>query len=176
MQQMSLYTAAVPMAIRSLQNLKAILGKARLFVEEKKIEEGVLLQSRLAIDQFPFVRQVQIVCDNAKGTVARLAGVEVPKMEDTEVTVAELEARVDATIAFVRSITEAQFEGSEERRVPIYFMPGKYMLGFDYVTELALPNFYFHLTTAYSILRHVGMNLGKTDFIGNIDFKSEEAK
>ncbi len=173
---MSLYTVAVPMTVRSLKNLKAILGKVKSFAEEKKIEEGVLLQSRLAIDQFPFVRQVQIVCDNAKGTAARLAGVEVPKTEDTEATIAELEARIDATIEFVSSLTEEQFEGSEERRVSIYFMPGKYMLGFDYVTELALPNFYFHLTTAYSILRHVGMDLGKTDFIGNIDFKDEETK
>lgn len=173
---MSLYTTAVPMTVRSLRNLKAILGKVKSFAEEKKIEEGVLLQSRLAIDQFPFVRQVQIVCDNAKGTAGRLTGVEAPKMEDTEMTIAELEARIDATIKFVSSLTESQFEGSEDRRVSIYFMPGKYMLGFDYVTELALPNFYFHLTTAYSILRHVGMNLGKTDFIGNIDFKDEETK
>ncbi len=172
---MSLYTAVVPMAVRSLKNLSAILGKAKSFAEAKKIEESVLLQSRLAIDQFPFARQVQIVCDNAKGTAARLAGVEVPKTEDTEATIAELEARIDATIEFVSSFTEVQFEGSEDRRVAIYFMPGKYMLGFDYVTELALPNFYFHLTTAYSILRHVGMDLGKTDFVGNIDFKDENA-
>lgn len=165
---------AVPMTVRSLQNLKAILGRARAFSEEKKIEESVLLQSRLAIDQFPFVRQVQIVCDNAKGTAARLAGVEVPKVEDAETTIAELEARIDATIVFVSTFTEAQFEESEERKVSIYFMPGKYMLGFDYMTELALPNFYFHLTTAYSILRHCGLDLGKTDFIGNLDFKSEK--
>lgn len=165
---------AVPMTVRSLQNLKAILGRARAFSEEKKIEESVLLQSRLAIDQFPFVRQVQIVCDNAKGTAARLAGVEAPKVEDAETTIAELEARIDATIVFVSTFTEAQFEESEERKVSIYFMPGKYMLGFDYMMELALPNFYFHLTTAYSILRHCGLDLGKTDFIGNLDFKSEK--
>lgn len=173
---MSLYTTSVPMAVRSLRNLKAILGRARAFAEEKKIEESVLLQSRLAIDQFPFVRQVQIVCDNAKGTAARLAGVEVPKTEDKETTIAELEARVDATIEFVSAFTEAQFEGSEERKVSIYFMPGKHLLGFDYATELAVPNFYFHLTTAYSILRHLGMNIGKNDYIGAIEFQSDDAK
>ncbi len=171
---MSLYTTAVPMSVKSLRNLKAILGRAKVFAETKKVEESVVLNTRLAIDQFPFVRQVQIVCDNAKGTAARLAGVEAPKMEDTETTFAQLEERIETTIAFVSSLTEAQFAGSEERKVPIYFMPGKYLPGFEYVTEFALPNFYFHLTTAYSILRHLGLDLGKTDFIGNVDFRSEE--
>ncbi|MEI8096908.1 MAG: DUF1993 domain-containing protein [Candidatus Moraniibacteriota bacterium] len=173
MQKMSLYTVAVPMTIKSLQNLKAILGKAKIFAETKKIDEEVLLQARLALDQFPFVKQVRIICDNAKGTAGRLANVEVPKMEDDEKTLAELETRIEKTIAFVSSLTEAQFEGSEERKVPIYFLPGKYLLGFEYVTEMAMPNFYFHLTTAYSILRHYGLELGKGDFLGNIDFKSE---
>lgn len=173
MQKMSLYTTAVPMAIKSLENLKAILGKAKTFVAEKKIAEGVLLEARLALDQYPFVRQVQIACDNAKGTAARLAGVEPPKMEDNEKSLTELVTRIEKTIAFVQTLTESQFEGSEERKVPIYFYPGKYMLGFEYVTDLALPNFYFHLTTAYSILRHYGLDLGKQDFTGNVDFKDE---
>lgn len=170
---MSLYTLAVPMTIKSLQNLKAMLGKAKAFADEKKIEETVLLEARLTLDQYPFVKQVQIACDNAKGTAARLAGVESPKMEDNEKTLLELEGRIDKTITFVRSLTEAQFADSEERKVPIYFIPGKYLLGFEYVTEMALPNFYFHLTTAYSILRHHGLALGKADFIGSVDFKSE---
>ena len=92
-------------------------------------------------------------------------------MEDNEKTLAELIARVDNTIVFVSTLTESQFEGSEERQVPIYFMPGKYMLGLDYVTKMALPNLYFHLTTAYSILRTNGMNLGKEDYIGALEFK-----
>jgi hypothetical protein len=171
MQKTSLYTLAVPMTVTSLQNLKALLGKAKAFAVAKKVEEETLLQARLAIDQFPLVKQVQIACDNAKGTAARLANVEPPKMEDNEKTIAELESRIDKTIAFVQSLTEAQFEGCEERQVPIYFMPGKYMLGFEYTTEMALPNFYFHYTTAYSILRHVGLEIGKADFIGNVEFK-----
>jgi len=173
MQKMSLYTVAVPMTIKSLQNLKAILAKAKVFAEAKKIEESVLLEARLALDQFPFVKQVQIVCNNANGTAGRLTGVEAPKMENDEKTLAELEARIEKTIAFVSSLTEAQFEGSEEQKVPIYFLPGKYLPGYEYVTEMALPNFYFHLTTAYSILRHYGLELGKADYLGNIDFKSE---
>lgn len=162
---------AVPMAIKSLQNLKALMGKAKAFAEEKKVEEGVLLGARLAIDQFPLIKQVQITCDYAKGTAGRLAGVEVPKMEDNEKTFTELEARIDKTIAFVQTLTEAQFVGAEERQIPIYFLPGKYMLGFEYITEMALPNLYFHLTTAYSILRHNGMNIGKADYIGDVQFK-----
>lgn len=173
MQKMSLYTVAVPMTIKSLQNLKAILNKAKIFADAKKIEEIVLLEARLALDQYPLVKQVQIACDNAKGTAGRLANVEVPKMEDNEKTLAELEIRIEKTVAFMSSLTEAQFAKSEEQKVPIYFMPGKYLLGFEYVTEMALPNFYFHLTTAYSILRHYGLEIGKADFIGNVDFKSE---
>lgn len=173
MQKMSLYTVAVPMTVKSLQNLKAILGKAKVFVDMKKIEEKILLEAHLALDQYPLVKQVQIACDNAKGTAGRLANVEPPKMEDNEKTLAELEVRIEKTIAFVGSLTEAQFEGSEEQKVPIYFLPGKYLSGFEYVTEMALPNFYFHLTTAYSILRHYGLEIGKTDFIGDVDFKSE---
>ncbi len=173
MQKMSLYTVAVPMTVKSLQNLKAILGKAKVFVDMKKIEEKILLEARLALDQYPLVKQVQIACDNAKGTAGRLANVEPPKMEDNEKTLAELEVRIEKTITFVSSLTEVQFEGSEEQKVPIYFLPGKYLSGFEYVTEMALPNFYFHLTTAYSILRHYGLEIGKTDFIGDVDFKSE---
>lgn len=173
MSKTSLYTLAVPMAIKSLQNLKAILEKAKTFAAEKKIEENVLLEARLALDQYPLVRQVQIACDNAKGTAARLAGVEPPKMEDNEKSIAELETRIEKTLAFIHTLSETQFEGSEERKVPIYFMPGKYMLGFEYATEMAIPNFYFHYTTAYSILRHYGVELGKQDFTGSVDFKDE---
>lgn len=173
MQKMSLYTVVVPMTIKSLENLKAILGKAKVFVDMKKIEEKILLEARLALDQYPLVKQVQIACDNAKGTAGRLANVEPPKMEDNEITISELETRIEKTITFVSSLTEAQFEGSEEQKVPIYFLPGKYLSGFEYVTEMALPNFYFHLTTAYSILRHYGLEIGKADFIGDVDFKSE---
>ena len=166
-----MYNATVPVFIKSLTALRAILEKAENFVAEKKIEESVILQARLALDQFPFIQQVQIACDNAKGTAGRLADVEIPKMEDSEKTLGELKERIDKTVSYLQAFTFEQFEGSEDRKVPIYFMPGKYMLGLEYVTDLAIPNFYFHLTTAYDILRHNGMNLGKGDYVGSLSFK-----
>ena len=166
-----MYNATVPVFVRSLTALRAILEKAESFVADKKIDESVVLQARLALDQFPFVQQVQIACDNAKGTAGRLAEVEIPKMEDNEKTLAELKERIDKTLAFLQSLSFEQFEGSEDRKIPIYFMPEKYLLGLEYVTDLAIPNFYFHLTTAYDILRHNGMDLGKGDYIGNLVFK-----
>lgn len=169
-----MYNVTVPEFKRSLLALKAILVKAEAFVAEKKIEESVLLQARLAPDQFSFVKQVQITCDNAKGTAGRLAQVELPKMEDNEVTLKGLEARIDKTIAFLDTLTPEQFVGSEERDIAIYFMPGKCLNGLEYMNTLGLANFYFHMTTAYSILRHNGMNIGKTDFMGQVEFHEEK--
>lgn len=174
MEKISMYNATVPELIRSLEAMKGILAKAERYVSEKKIEDSNILQSRLALDQFPFVKQVQIISDYAKGTAARLAGVENPKMEDTEKTLSELTERLDKTIAFLKTLTPESFEGSEEREVPIYFMPGKFMYGLEYLNTLAIPNFYFHLTTAYSILRHYGMDLGKADFIGAINLRDQK--
>lgn len=169
-----MYNVTVPEFKRSLLALRAILVKAEGFAAEKQIEDVVLLQARLAPDQFSFVKQVQIACDNAKGTAGRLAGVELPKMEDNEATLKELEERIDKTIAFLDTLKEEQFEGSEEREIPIYFFPGKALSGLEYVGSLGLANFYFHLTTAYSILRHNGMNIGKTDYMGQINFHDEK--
>lgn len=169
-----MYTVTVPEFKRSLLALRAILVKAEAFVAEKKIEDKVLLGAYLAPDQFPLVKQVQIACDNAKGTAGRLAGVELPKMEDNESTLKELEARIDKTIAFLDTLKEEQFEGSEERDIAIYFMPGKCLSGVEYLNTLGLANFYFHLTTAYSILRHNGLNIGKTDFMGAVEFHDEK--
>ncbi len=172
--QLSMYTITVPEFKRSLLALRAILVKAEAFVEEKKITDSVLLGAYLAPDQFSLVKQVQIACDNAKGTAGRLASVELPKMEDNEVTLKELEARIDKTIAFLDTLKPEQFEGSEERDIAIYFMPGKCLTGLEYVNTLGLANFYFHLTTAYSILRHNGMNIGKADFMGAVEFHDEK--
>lgn len=169
-----MYNVTVPEFKRSLLALQAILVKAEAFVAEKKIAEGVLLGAFLAPDQFPLVRQVQIVCDNAKGTAGRLAGVEIPKMEDNETTLSELKARIDKTIAFLDTLTEEQFEGSEDREIPIYYFPGKALTGFEYMNSQGLANFYFHLTTAYSILRHNGMNIGKADYMGALPFHDEK--
>lgn len=169
-----MYNATIPEFIRSLEAMKGILAKAQKYAEEKKIEETVILESHLALDQFPFKKQVQMISDYAKGTSARLTGIENPKMEDTEKTLSELVERMDKTVAFLKTFTREQFEGSEEREIPIYFFPGKFMYGLEYLHTLALPNFYFHLTTAYSILRHYGMDLGKADYIGAINFRDEK--
>lgn len=174
MAQISMYNTTVPEFKRSLLALRAILVKAEAFVVEKKIEDSVLLQARLAPDQFPLVKQVQIACDNAKGTAGRLAQAEFPKMEDNEMTLKELEARIDKTLAYLDTLTPEQFVGSEERDIAIYFMPGKCLTGLEYVNTLGLANFYFHVTTAYSILRHNGMNIGKADFMGQVEFHDEK--
>ncbi|MBP9698338.1 MAG: DUF1993 domain-containing protein [Candidatus Moranbacteria bacterium] len=174
MAKISMYNATVPEFKRSLLALQAILVKAEAFVAEKKIADSVLLGAYLALDQFPFVKQVQVVCDTAKGTAGRLAGVELPKMEDNEVTLKELEARIDKTIAFLDSLKPEQFEGAEDREIPIYYFPGKALSGLEYVNAQGLPNFYFHLTTAYSILRHNGMNIGKADYMGQVAFHDEK--
>jgi hypothetical protein len=151
-----------------------MLVKAEAFVAEKKIEEAVLLEARLALDQFSLVKQVQIACDNAKGTAGRLAQVELPKMEDNETTLKALAERIDKTVVFLDTLKPEQFEGSEDRDIPVYFMPGKVLSGREYVNTLGLANFYFHLTTAYSILRHNGMNIGKADFMGQVEFHDEK--
>ncbi len=169
-----MYAVTVPEFKRSLLALRAILEKAEGLVVEKKIEDSVLLQARLAPDQFPLVKQVQVACDNAKGTAGRLAGVELPKMEDNETTLKALKERIDKTIMFLDTLTMEQFEGSEEREIPIYFFPGKALSGLEYVNTLGLANFYFHVTTAYSILRHNGLNIGKTDFMGAVAFHDEK--
>lgn len=174
MSQISMYHVTVPEFKRSLLALQAILVKAEAFVAEKKITDSVLLGAYLASDQFPLVKQVQIACDNAKGTAGRLAGVEIPKMEDNEASLKELEARIDKTIAFLDTLKPEQFEGSDERDIPVYFMPGKVLTGLEYLNTLGLANFYFHLTTAYSILRHNGMNIGKADFMGQVEFHDEK--
>ncbi len=173
MAMISMYNVTVPEFKRSLVALRAILVKAETFAAEKKIEERVLLDARLAPDQFPLVKQVQVACDNAKGTAGRLAQVELPKMEDSETTLKALEARIDKTIAFLDTLKPEQFEGSEEREIPIYFFPGKVLTGLEYLNTLGLANFYFHVTTAYSILRHNGMNIGKEDFMGQVEFHDE---
>jgi len=174
MATISMYNVTVPEFKRSLLTLKGILVKAGAFLAEKKIEDSVLLNARLALDQFSFVKQVQITCDNAKGTAGRLAGVELPKMEDNEETLKALEERIDKTIAFLDTLQPEQFEGSEEREIPIYFMPGKMLYGLEYLNTMGLANFYFHLTTAYSILRHNGMNIGKADYMGQVEFHDEK--
>jgi hypothetical protein len=164
---LSMYSQTVPVFVRMLGNLSAILDKAATHCADHKIEPSVLLGSRLFPDMFPLTRQVQLACDFAKGPAARLGGLEVPKYEDTETTIDELKARIAKTLAFVQSVGQDKFAGADTRTitVPMRGEP-KSFDGLTYLNNAALPNFYFHLTTAYDILRHNGVPLGKADFIG----------
>ncbi|MEK6245269.1 MAG: DUF1993 family protein [Pseudomonadota bacterium] len=164
----SMYQASAPRFANTLKNLSAILDKAKVHAEAKKIDEQVLTSSRLYPDMFALARQVQIACDSAKGAVARLAGVEIPKHEDVEKTFDELKERIAKTLAFIASVKPAQIDGTEEREV-VLKLQGKDVpfKGLQYLLGFAWPNFYFHATTVYNILRHNGVEIGKRDFIGN---------
>ena len=164
----SMYQASAPRFVNILNNLAGILDKAQAHAEAKKIDPLVLTASRLYPDMFALGRQVQIACDTAKGAVARLAGVEVPKHEDTEHSFAELKARIAKTTAFIETLKPAQVDGSEDRDIALKLGPREVQWkGMQYLLGFALPNFYFHVATAYGILRHNGVELAKRDFIGN---------
>ena len=162
----SMYRASAPIFLQHLPALSACLDKGAAYAAAKKIEPSVLLQSRLSLDMFPLVRQVQIASDFAKGPVARLAGVEPPKYEDTETSIDELKTRIAKTVGFIKAFKPSQIDGSEERDITITLggQPRSFK-GEDYLIGFALPNFFFHVTTAYAILRHCGVELGKGDFM-----------
>ncbi|HWB34174.1 MAG TPA: DUF1993 domain-containing protein [Candidatus Paceibacterota bacterium] len=160
----TLYDFTVPVFIKSLGGLKTVLAKAK----DHGLDEAALLADRLAPDMFPFVKQVQIACDNAKGAAARLAGIDVPKFEDTEATVDELLGRIDKTLAFVESVEKSAFDGAAERTISLPFWNGKHMKGYDYARYYALPNFFFHVTTAYGLVRKNSVTIGKADYINGL--------
>lgn len=166
----SLYEISVPVFDHNLNNLAGLLNKAVEYCREKNLEDAVLLNYRFFPDMYPMVRQVQVACDQAKNSTSRLAGIDPQAIEDTEQTFAELLGRIDKTRAVLKSITFEQLAGSESR--PMDFRMGKYQLKFPsgivYLQEFALPNFYFHLTTCYNMLRHNGLSIGKMNFLGNI--------
>jgi hypothetical protein len=162
-----MHQASAPRFANILRNLSAIIDKAQAHCEAKKIEPAALTQARLFPDMFAFTRQVQIACDSAKGAVARLAGVEIPKHEDTEQTFAELKARIAKTIDFVESVSAAKIDGSDDKEIVLQMRSGERRFkGMQYLLGHAYPNFYFHVTSAYNILRHNGVEVGKQDFIG----------
>jgi uncharacterized protein len=164
---LSMYQASVPVFVRALENLSAILHKGAAYAQARKIEPAVLINARLYPDMLPLSRQIQIATDNAKGPASRLAEVERPVYEDNETTFEDLQARIAKTIAFLQSIKPAQIDGSEDRTITMKVGPDeKSFKGQPYLLGFALPNFFFHVTTAYSILRHSGVEIGKTDFIG----------
>lgn len=163
----SMYSASIPAFLRALDNLAAVLDIGAASAAERKIDPAVLLQSRLYPDMFPLSRQVQIACDMVKGGAARLAGIEPPPKADTEATFAELKARIEWTIEFLRSVKPEQIDGSEDRPIVLKTPFGELnFTGQQYLSGFVLPNLYFHSATAYNILRHSGVVLGKRDFLG----------
>ena len=169
MSTITMYEASIPVLIRMLKNLSSILDKAASHAEAKKIDATIFVNARLAPDMYPLSRQIQIATDMAKGCAARLAGIEVPRYEDTEATFTELQARIAKTIAFIESVTAEQVNGSEEKMITIPTHSKELnFLGQTYLLNFVMPNFYFHMTTAYAILRHNGVDIGKMDFVGNV--------
>jgi hypothetical protein len=165
----SMYDISIPVLTRGLTNLSAILDKAAAHAAAKKFDSAVLASSRLFPDMHPLVRQVQIACDTAKGAAARLAEIEIPKHEDTEVTFAELKARIAKTLDFLKTISAAQVKDAEGRTIEIKFPNGAWKFtGLDYLTGFVLPNFYFHSSMVYALLRKAGVEVGKGDFLGAI--------
>ena len=166
---LSMYQASTPVFIRQLKALADVLGKGQAFATERGLNPAELLEARLAPDMFPLPRQIQIATDGAKGAVARLAGAEVPSFADTETSFAELQERIAKTIAFIESIPADRVDGSEDRQIDL--KAGGRELSFrgqPYLLSFVLPNFFFHVTTAYAILRHQGVKLEKRDFLGEI--------
>jgi hypothetical protein len=165
--QINVHTVASVSAIRAMKSLDAILDKAVASAEARGFDPSVLLGCRLAPDMFPLSRQVQIACDFAKGPMARLAGIENPKFEDVETTFPELKARIARTLEFIRNVPEANFAGAEDRDITIQAGPQTLEFkGLPYLVGFALPNLNFHMSMAYAILRHNGVDVGKRDYIG----------
>jgi uncharacterized protein len=164
---LSMSSATLPVCTRMLTNLDHILAKAEQFVEAKKIDPTALTTYRLAPDMLPFTRQVLIACDAVKNGVARMGGLEAPKFEDNEATLPQLKERIQKTLAFIATVPAAALDGTEEKEITFPAGPGKTrtLKGQDYLTGWMLPNMYFHITTAYAILRHNGVDVGKIDYL-----------
>ena len=165
----SMYDFSIPVLTRGLTNLSAVLDKAAAHAAAKKFDPAALAQSRLYPDMYPLVRQVQIACDTAKGAAARLAGIEVPKHEDNEATLAELKARIAKTVDFLKSVNRDRLKDAESRDIEIKFPNGSWKFtGIAYLADFVLPNFYFHVSMVYALLRKGGVEIGKGDFLGEL--------
>jgi hypothetical protein len=163
-----MYQVSVPRFVNILGNLSNILDKAQAYVDAKKIDTVTLTTYRLFPDMLPMTTQIQIACDAAKGVVARLAGVEIPVYEDNEKTLSDLKARIAKTVAFIQTVTPRQIDGTEDKEIVIKRGDKEtHYKGMQFLLGHALPNFYFHVTTAYNILRHNGVEIGKRDYLGN---------
>ncbi|WP_437678230.1 DUF1993 domain-containing protein [Sorangium sp. So ce131] len=168
---MSLYDSSFPQMARMLVQVPVWFDKAEAYAEQKKFNPEELLTARLAPDQWPLRRQIQAVISWPLRLSAVLVGAEPPKLETGEETIKDLRARIERTLEQVRALRPEQFQGAEDRAISLPFLPGKGLKGSDFVFEFALPNFYFHATTAYSILRHNGIDVGKGDFIGALNLR-----
>ncbi|MFZ2467476.1 MAG: DUF1993 domain-containing protein [Parvibaculum sedimenti] len=166
---LNMHQASIPLMLQMFGSISAVLDKAAAHCEERKIDPSVLVGYRLAPDMIPLSGQIQIMTDQAKGCAARLAGIDIPSYADTEKTFDELKARIAKTVDFVKSVTPDQINGAEDREVVLKIGGNDLKLkGSQYFFHFFLPNFYFHATTAYDILRHAGVQIGKRDFIGSI--------
>ncbi len=168
-----LYDLTVTQFAKMLKNLDAILVKASAFAEAKKVDMSVLLNARLAPDQFDLKKQVQIACDAAKICVAKLTGKDAPVHDDKETTLPELQKRIAETIAFITSVSEQDFAKATETKVTTPRWDGKYLMGHEYAVQHSIPNLYFHTSVAYEILRHNGVDIGKKDYLGTLPFKKD---
>jgi hypothetical protein len=167
--KISMYEASIPVFIHTLGNLKAILQKGVQYAETRKFDPNILAAQRLFPDMLPLTRQIQIASDSAKLAVARLSATEAPKFEDNETTIPELIARIDKTVDYLKGFKAAQFEGAEDRTVVVKTSRNEFTFtGLIYLRHWAIPNFFFHVTTAYALLRHSGVEIGKADFLGNV--------
>lgn len=167
-----LYELTIPQSIKMLKKLNAMLGKAALHAETKKFDVQVLLNARLAPDQFALTKQIQIATDTVKLCASRLTGIDAPVHSDTETTLPELTSRIDSVIQYLGKFSPKDFAGAEDKKISQPRWEGKYLTGSEFVLQHAIPNMYFHITTAYSILRHNGVELGKKDFLGEMPFKN----
>lgn len=165
------YALTVHQFAKMLRNLSGLMDKGAQHADAKKFEMDVLLNSRLAPDQFNFIRQIQIACDTAKLAAARLANKEAPAHTDNEKTLSELKARIDSTVSYLDTFTAKDFEQAATRKISHPRWDGQYVTGEEYLYQHAMPNLYFHVTTAYSILRHNGVDVGKKDYLGAMPFK-----
>jgi hypothetical protein len=169
---MSMSNASIPVFEIGLNALSTILDKAETYAAAKSIDPTVLLSARLFPDMFAFTRQVQSACDQAKNGGARLIGIDPPRYEDNEKTIAELKARIAKTVAFVKTLDAKKIDESADREITFPLGPNRgHMKGADYLNHFAVPNFYFHVATAYDILRHCGVEIGKRDFLGAIPIR-----
>jgi hypothetical protein len=168
---MSLYDLSIPQMIRMLGQVRRWLDKAQAYAEQKKFDPEVLLSARLAPDQWHLGRQIQAITLGPLRTGALLRGLEPPKPEDIQATLPNVRERIDSAIEHLKMLKPEEFEGAEDRVIPLPFAPGKGMKASVWLTQFALPNFYFHTVTAYAILRHNGVDVGKADYLGDLDIR-----